>query len=766
MNSNIKNELKIILDKVSSFCNWEISSRIIHSSNLITDKKELEFKINRIKELSESYINHDFYFLNSTSPESFIQKTAIKGNIFEKEEIESFYLLVKNSKKFYEKFNRKEEFPVNNEISNQIPVEFIKEFKNKFDFVFENNKFVEGNIPQVSILLNQINQKNEEILGKINSFINQNEEKLSDTFYKYVDDRYVIPFKRTNTPKKNVLAHYYSDSGATLYGEPFWLVELNNSIIELKGRKKKIIYNFFKKISNFIIENNYFIKQMYDFFIKADIAFAKSKYLALNKTYPYISSRIYLSSVHNPLIEEKKSIPADIIFTEDKDLFLITGPNAGGKTVVLKTLYYSALLFQMAIPISCDEGSEIPVFSQVFGVFGDESSILNDMSTFSWHLKQISDILASSDEKTIVLIDEITSGTDPEEGAALAVAIIEEFIEKKVKVAITTHINKIKYHFFKKSFVQSVSMLFDIKKNIPLFKLDYNSVNSSYAFEIAKKSGIDRLIINKAMKYRKENSFDTEEFIKALKDEKEKLRIEKEKIIKNNIYLEEKQKDLDFTRNKIEKDMNKKFSKKLDKLEKEFSEYRTKALDKFEKVKSKKDVADFYEPVIQIKKIKKTLNPQEELPKLLKPQAKDLKKGSEVFIKSLNTEGILEKKEKGKIVVSIKGKIFTTDFNNIFLKKEKKSEKNKSKTKVKMNSPEKSEIKVIGLNIEDGIEEVEKFLQLAFCYKTSIIRIVHGKGILRKEILKYLKNDKRIKKIEFADYFSGQDGVSVVELNL
>jgi DNA mismatch repair protein MutS2 len=412
-----------------------------------------------------------------------------------------------------------------------------------------------------------------------------------------------------------------------------------------------------------------------------------------------------------------------------------------------------------AIPLKCREYSKIRVFEDLVDIFGDESSILNYMSTFSSHIKKLSSAIKNAHADTVIFIDEIISGTDPEEGAALAISILERLIQKGAKVLVSTHLNKIKDYFYTKEYTQCMSVRFDIENMEPVFGVNYDSINSSYALEIAEKHGIEKDIILLTRDLLGEKTLEKIDFIKELERERQKYFDLNSEMTELKEFLYEKELEIKKRESEIEEKGQKKIQSQLERLKREFDEYRRMAIERLHNVRTKNDVADIFKASSEIsKKVRKikdniTLIPLDE---------KDIFVGADVYSEDISNHAVIKDIKGKKITVECGNFTVVADKDRLF-KPFRKSAK-KSKTQVFSNTAKSvsMEINVTGLPFEEAMIEVSKFIDTSYMRNINPVRVIHGRGIIRKHCLEMFKDDKKIVKFEYADYFSGSDGVSVI----
>lgn len=763
----IRHEIDSILDRVRENANWKTTRQNISCENLIHDEFELKELIESTREMSDALLSYDFFFYDSEEIIDSIDILKVRNALLQPENIENIYKLFLNIRKFHDMFSRKnDEYPRLYGLTFKIDIELVR------DFIGRNRKFFtsEGQLdedlfPGVAELTSKIFSKRDEILSNISTYLTKNSNRFEDSYHRFLDGRYLLPFKKEHLPDKNTVVQGISDSGQTFFAEPSWLVKMNNELKQYSLEKKRIIRRFYERISAELSERREDLILMSDLFLQLDGFFARAYFKNLNKAqFPHISKNIELYDFKNPLIDKEKVVKTDILFNDKQNVFLVSGPNAGGKTVLLKSMFFSIIMNQLYIPILCTENSKIKIFNEIYEVFGDESSILNSMSTFSSHIKKLSNCIENADEDSIVFIDEITSGTDPDEGAALAIAIIDNLKKRGCKVAVSTHLNRVKNHFFNKENVVSVSMAFDDKLLSPVFKVFYDSINSSYALEIAMKNGLPKEIIEESKTYLDGSSLNFRDSLESLSKERERFERLNKMLEEKKYFIEKKERDIIEKEERLKEKMEKKLKHKLTQIENEFQQYRSKAKDKLENIKSKRDVEFFYEPASKARQ--KIRNSEDKKIPSKKADLSKLEKGDEVILKSLDTRAEFISFDGKKVKINILGKDMIVDKSDIGipLKIQKKIKKRATEAGHKIERLQSWELNVLGQTVDEALHNIHIFLEKAQLSGYEQVRIVHGKGKIREAALEYFDSSSIVRKNTFCDYYNGGNGATIVYL--
>ena len=623
------------------------------------------------------------------------------------------------------------------------------------------------------------------IKEKLNSFIH------SSTYSKYImepiitirNDRYVIPIKIEYKENVNGLIHDISASGSTVYIEPTSVFDLNNQINNIKLEENIEIEKILEDLSTSlypIVDN---IKSTINTIGEIDLIFAKAKYSQdIDGIEPIINNDkiIDLKQARHPLIDSNVIVPIDITLGINYKSLIITGPNTGGKTVTLKTTGLLCLMACSGLHIPAKENSSIYVFDSIFADIGDEQSIQESLSTFSSHMTNIIEILNNSTSESLVLIDELGSGTDPVQGANLAISILESLYNKGALTLSTTHYPELKHYALVTDGFENASSEFDIENLRPTYKILIGVPGKSNAFAISKKLGLPSEILERAESLLSEDNISVEELIKNIYDDKLIIEKEKEKILKNSNQVELLRKQLENQVSDVEEREKSIINKAKDEARKILLSAKEDANDIIKELNELYDSAN-KDGLKKANKLRDNLNneiranltnttdfsnnsPQDNI---------DVSIGLEVLVKTFNMTGkILTMPNKNNEVMVQFGNTKTNiNINNLELPKNTKNNKTsnssigfKNSSQLKSKSVS-SEINVIGQNVEDAIFIVDKYLDDCYLANLPTARIVHGKGTgkLRKGIHDFLKNHPHVKSYRLGTFGEGEMGVTVVE---
>lgn len=631
-----------------------------------------------------------------------------------------------------------------------------------------------------------IRNNNAKIKEKLNEMISSSKYKkyLSESIITFRNNRYVIPVKSQFKGEVKGIVHDVSSTGASVYIEPQSIVSLNNRIKELEVRESEEIERILRKLSDMVALRAEDLITNENILVFLDVLNAKAKFSIEHDCFkPNISEdeSINLRGARHLLLDKKKVIPSDIVLEREYLSLIITGPNTGGKTVCLKTIGLCALLCQSGLFIPAKENSTIPIFDKIYADIGDEQSIAQSLSTFSAHMTNIVDILNNANENTLVLLDELGAGTDPTEGAALAGAILDKLRSIGSRVFATTHYSEIKEYALMKRDVMNASMEFNVETLSPTYKLILGIPGKSNAFEISRKLGLDKGVLNNAKKYLSNENKDFEELIASLNEKVNVLEEEKRKnkeILEENIVkneeIKKKEEKINETASKIMLDASLEAKNILLNAKRESK----KIIDELNNLQQSANKEEIKKEVTQAKKKireeEKILNSYIPSHKIVKEEVNenkesDFEKGEEVFIRSLNQNAmILGFDGKGKVFVQagiIKTKIPLSQIEHT-----NKKEKEIQKTLYSFSSKKAKEISASldlrGMYGDDAVLKVEKYLDDAYLANLNTVTIIHGRGmgVLKERVTQVLKHHPYVKKYRFGGVGEGGDGASIVTL--
>ncbi|MCD3352033.1 endonuclease MutS2 [Clostridium botulinum D/C] len=625
-----------------------------------------------------------------------------------------------------------------------------------------------------------LKDKTSSIKSRVNSLIRTYSQHLQENIYTVRGERYVLPVKVEHKGAVPGLVHDQSSSGATLFIEPMSLVDLNNEIKELRLKERDEIERILTVLSGKVYDNIDVIKVNADILWELDFIFAKAKYAAkLDAICPTISEDGHFNIIRakHPLIDPKKVVENNIYLREGIASLVITGPNTGGKTVTLKTVGLMHIMAMSGLMITAAQGSTISFFKEVFADIGDEQSIEQSLSTFSSHMTNIVNIIDNADENSLVLFDELGAGTDPTEGAALAVSILENLRERNTKVIATTHYSELKAYALKVDRVENASVEFDVETLRPTYRLLIGVPGKSNAFEISKRLGLPDYIIEDAKKGIDEETLKFEDLIQSLQHKNIKAQEharEAEGAREEAVKLKEKYENkLDKFKDIREKAIlnAQKEAKAIIKEAKEESDKILKDIRELERMGYSSDVRKLLEE--NRKKLKEKLEKTEE--KLNKPKEigepiDKVAEGDEVYLPKFDTKVMVLTNPDSKGDVQVQAGIMKIKVNIKDLRKTKETKiekRQRKKREVSLNLKSvASSVDLRGMDSQEAVYTADKYLDDACMGGLSEVTIIHGKGtgILRNSINDMLKRHPHVKSYRLGNYGEGGNGVTVVEL--
>jgi len=601
---------------------------------------------------------------------------------------------------------------------------------------------------------------------------------LSDALVTIRNDRFVIPVKQEYRHHYGGIVHDQSSSGQTLFIEPDSVVQANNEIHRLKMKEQAEIERILLALSAMVEEVAPDLFNLVKVLGEIDVILAKGKYGQANKcTMPKMNNDGYIRLVRarHPLLPIDTAVANDIEFGKDITAIVITGPNTGGKTVTLKTVGLCTLMAQAGLPVPALDGSELAVFKQLFADIGDEQSIEQSLSTFSSHMVNIVDILQKFDHESLVLFDELGAGTDPQEGAALAISILDEVHGRGARVMATTHYPELKAYGYNRPGVANASVEFDIETLSPTYRLLIGVPGRSNAFEISSRLGLPESIIDRAKGFTGTDRHEVESMIASLEETRRQSEDDAERSHELLMESEALRKDLqdklqayEERKEALDKKAKEKARKIIDEAKREaesiiaeLREMRKNAdqvVKEHELIEARKRLEDAT-PLDNNKVLKKAAQ--------VKARAQNLVVGDEVKVLSYGQRGtLLEKVSDSEWIVQmgiLKMKISDSDLE--YIKPEKEPVQRIAGVKNR-NSHVKLELDLRGERFEDAILRTEKYIDDALLANYGRVSIIHGvgTGALRQGIQNYLKKHKRVKSFRFGEAGEGGFGVTVVEL--
>ena len=627
---------------------------------------------------------------------------------------------------------------------------------------------------------------NEKIHSQLTSMVNGAYRTfLQDAVITMRDNRYCIPVKAEYKSQVSGMVHDQSSTGSTFFIEPAAVVNLNNQLKELDLQEQEEIEVILGDLSSQAAVHTAELAADQKIMTTLDFIFAKAK-LAMeqNATEPIFNTEHYIQirKGRHPLLDKKKAVPIDVRLGKDFDLLVITGPNTGGKTVSLKTVGLFTLMGQAGLHIPALDRSELSIFSEVYADIGDEQSIEQSLSTFSSHMTRVVHILQHADADSLCLFDELGAGTDPTEGAALAIAILNYLHDRGIRTMATTHYSELKIYALSTNFVENACCEFDVETLRPTYRLLIGIPGKSNAFAISSKLGLSDEIINAAKEQisKEDESFedviaDLEQSRVTIEKEQQEIAEYKERIRTLQEQLQKKNEKIDQAKDKILRDANEKARAILQ----EAKDVADETIRDFNKAGASADIKELEKKrqkvrdKINEKNGKLALGNTQKKPtgqKTVDP--KKLKKGDSVKIISMNLKGIVNTlpDAKGNLFVQCGIMRMQTNVNDLVPIKEETitapalQRTNTGKLKMSKSFSVSSEINLLGCTVDEAIAKLDKYLDDAYLAHLPSVRVVHGKGTgaLRNAVQSHLKRLKYVKEYRLGEYGEGDAGVTIV----
>lgn len=588
------------------------------------------------------------------------------------------------------------------------------------------------------------------------------------------NDRYVIAVKTDFKGLIKGIEHDRSATGSTVYIEPLNVVSLNNKLREYEAREREEIRKILLRITEIIKTKKEEILEIKEILERLDFIDAKTAYSVNKKCIvPKIINKEYLKLIdaRHPLIDENVVVPINFELGNPENIMLITGPNTGGKTVTLKVAGLLTIMALSGIPIPANEKTEIGYFHNVLADIGDEQSLEQNLSSFSGHVSKIKEIIENANSKSLVLMDELGSGTDPMEGAAFAMAIIDYLNKKHVTSIITTHYSEVKAYAFNSTGIKSASMEFNVETLSPTYRLLEGIPGESNALIIARKYGISDEIIENAKSYISEDNQRVEEMLKSIKNKNDELETMQAQLEATRTELDKQKAIYEQNMVKLENEKNEIIKRAYDEADNYLKNMQAKAknlIDKINSEESKKEEAKNAQRSLNMLResfiTDKKKNVKE---KKVVAQNVDFAVGEEVLVKTMNQNGkILKIMPNNRIQVQTGILKLVVSTDDIVKLQKKKTNKFKNFASLKRTSQVRGEIDLRGMNADEAIAELETYMDRAMLTGYHEIYIIHGKGtmVLRKKIHEYLRTSKYVTEFKDANQNEGGIGCTVATL--
>lgn len=788
MNPKYLNKLEYnkILDILSAYCKTYIGKDICFNLMPCIEKEKAQ------KLLDETNEAVSLRYKKGTPPLSSIENInvwlkSLDGNIIlSSKALLELARILKMSRELYEYFYSEDtvvlnDFPIlKNYFSSLYTNENIE--RKIFYTIIDENTISDNASPKLAAIRRSRKKLEQDIKDKLNNLIHSNtySKYLQDPVVTIRNDRYVVPVKEEYRSYIKGFTHDMSSSGSTLFIEPLSVFELNNEINNLKIEENVEIEKILAELTNLLAPLSSNLENNNRLIGRLDFIFAKASYsIDIDANKPILNNEKYISLIkaRHPLINKNLVVPITLTLGKDFNTLVITGPNTGGKTVTLKTTGLLTLMAMSGLNIPASENSSIYIFDNIFADIGDEQSIQASLSTFSSHIINIIDIINKSTSNSLVLVDELGSGTDPIDGSSLAISILENLFNKGTLTIATTHYPEIKNYALSHNGFENASQEFDVENLKPTYKLLIGVPGKSNAFAISKRLGLDESIINRASEFMNNDTIQIEDILKGIYDNKLKIEEEKQEIEENL----EKIKSLKSELEKDNSDVKQKEKELIENAKLEARQILSDAKDTASQII--KEMNSIYENSDEVKKLHNLRNSLNDSLKKTNShnintvipegslKREDIKIGMQVYVNTLMQDAtVLSLPDKSNNVQVQIGNIKTKVNINVLsqsISKPKKDVASNSNKNLNLKSKSAShEINVIGQTVDEAIFVIDKFLDDCFLAKLENVRIIHGKGTgkLRQGIHAFLKKHPLVKEFRVGTFGEGEIGVTIVTL--
>lgn len=761
-------EISKVLTEIASFSNTELSKNKLLNQKMLSLDEASKY-LTLVKEMSNFILKYGSIPIKASFDLTKFIDIASKGGVLSPLELDHIALDIVNANNinnFFKKGSKSEYFSLFELVSKLYD---ITPLEIKIHSVIAPNLSIKDDASlSLKAIRSEIFKLESSVRSYASSLIKKYHEFLSEDTLTLRNDHYVLPVLSTHKKEVPGVIHDISDSGSTTFIEPEILVQLSNKVVSLRIEEKEEIYKLLKLLtsevalySSSILSNNRIIGELDYISSKAEYG-NKSMCLV-----PAFSKErvISLKGARHPLIDPSKVVANDFYFDENKRIVIISGPNAGGKTVALKTLGLLVMMAQMAIPIPTKEAGILPYFPRIYADIGDNQSLSDNLSTFAAHVSNLSTITHFVTSKDLVLLDELGTGTSPNEGEALALAVSDFLLNKQCFAFISSHFERMKEYAYRREGVVNAMMVFDEKKLLPTYILKLGFPGRSYGLEMANRYHLDQEVVEKAKKNLQKTGTrsvsDVIDKLNAVLHENEELN---KKLKEDKRLLEGKTKDINY-QNKALKDKKENLLSDVEIEKTRMIEDAKKKINEVLKILDKPNVKQH--ELIDAKTKLKSLEESEEI----FDTNEDIQIGDYAEVADLEIVGKVVKINKDKVeLISSDGMSIKSTLNK--LKKVAKSQENHrkstrnpddivfSKTNVKL------ELNIIGKHVDEAMAEVEKYLDDCLLKNFKVVRIIHGMGTgaLRDAVWDYLSTCKFVESYRYGESFEGSTGATVVTL--
>jgi DNA mismatch repair protein MutS2 len=789
-------EFSKVIDRLAGYASFSASADLARALKPQVDPAAIKVLQKQTGESLLLLTTSDFTGIGGAHDVRDLVERAARGGVLEPAEIQDIKATLISGRELLRGFERKEDrFPLLLQILQQIslPLGIIESIN---QVISDQTEVLDSASIRLAHLRTELKVTHERLFSKLQRIIGDTHTApmLQESIITQRDGRYVIPLRSEFKGQLKSIIHDQSSSGATLFVEPLVAVELNNQLRELELDERNEVHRILSELSRKIGERQVEITGIVVALAQFDLAIMRARYaLDIQGVEPEwvendnkgkastTSAAIKLLQARHPLLDPKKVVPIDILFEPGTYCLVITGPNTGGKTVTLKTAGLLVLMAQSGMYIPARSGSELGVFDTVFADIGDEQSIEQSLSTFSGHVKNLVHILHFANEQSLVLLDELGAGTDPQEGSTLARAILEFLLGKRITSLVATHYPELKAFAYNRSGVMNASLEFNLKTLRPTYHLILGIPGKSNALVIAERLGMPAEIIEKARAALSPEDLQTDNMLDEITRQREASRKVRSSADRIRTEMEKRQQELDKRLENIEierKQILTSARKKAEAdLEEVISEIDIARRELGKARQSLKPIGEISKSTDSIRQMIKSMDISEVTPPVVTPSDKPYKHGDKVFITSLQIRAVITDVGEDDVEVQFGSLRARTQFNDISRDNPAedlgKTETGRSRLHRSPAPPRPDvfrespglELSIRGQRAEDAISLVERYLEQAYMARLPFARIVHGKGtgVLRQVVQGMLKSSTYVEKWELASEKEGGAGVTVVK---
>ncbi len=774
-------EFDKILERLSELCISEVSKARAKNLHPFYEIEAIDRALDETSEAESAILKNDVALGKIIDIKAYLQQALIGSVLHNKQllDIADTLRTARKLKKYIQNIASEGDYPILLELANNIVAN--KNLEEAIEAAIKSETLIYDNAShKLAQIRRSIDNKNAEIRSKLDSMVQSPSfgKYLQDNLITIRDDRFVLPIRSEHKKHVKGIVHDQSGSGSTFYIEPLAIVNLNNQLRELFLAEKAEIEAILRELTLKVAEDNVNINQTLSVTEELDFILAKGKLsIAMKATRPTINQmmQIVIKNGKHPLLEVEKVVPINFNLGDGFRSLLITGPNTGGKTVTLKTVGLFALMAQSGLHLPATAGTSFPVFKQIFADIGDEQSIEQSLSTFSSHMTNIVEIINNISADSLVLFDELGAGTDPTEGAALAMAILSDVYQKNALTVATTHYSELKHFALAQNGFQNASVEFDVESLSPTYKLLIGVAGKSNAFAISQKLGLNADIIYNAKSFLDEETISFEDAMQVVESDKKRLskELEEAERLKADAQILFKRAEETAAKAKLKREKNianaKAEANKIVREAKAEVESLLKDLRKF-KAEGQVDFKKLEELRQRARKQEKSLQSGIVNDQIVVGEIpKKLKIGQEVTVASINQRAsvLTLPNEKGELRVQVGIMKMDVNIQDLRLAEATKAKKYQfEKSREFSAAVVRSEIDLRGLNLDEAINRLDKYLDDAAISKLPQVTVIHGigTGVLKKGLTKFMKKHSHVKSMRTGAYGEGGAGVTVVTM--